>query len=292
MAPAKRIARWTAEAVGIVFGTAALGLALAYGFAHTEPGRDWIARNLASALKLPGESVVTVGRLKGILPDAIRLIDVKASDPSGTWLNARKVTLDWRPLDLFRGIFRVTALRIEDLEIHRVPPWTIGTEMASDQAGLTYLPFDAVIERLSVNDVTLGPEVLGVAARFRISGVAAATGSNRLLFSFAVERTDGVDGYADFMALYNLADHRLTLDSNINEPAGGLAARLLEIPDLPPVVMNLNGDGPLNRWQGRFSGSTRGATARTSPRARSALSIRTATISLTWTASWSGCQQS
>ncbi len=255
MVPVRSIARWTAEAVGIVLGTAALGLAVAYGLAHTEPGRNWIARNVASALSLPGESVVTIGGLKGILPDAIRLIDVRVSDPAGTWLTTRKVTLDWRPRDLFRGIFRVTALRIEDLEIQRIPPWTIGATMGSDQAGFGYLPFDAVVERLSVDDVMLGPEVLGVAARFRISGVTAATARNRLLLSFAVERTDGVAGFADFMALYNLADHRLTLDSNINEPAGGLAARLLKIPDLPPVVVNLNGDGPLNRWQGHLSGS-------------------------------------
>ncbi len=131
MVPVRNIARWTAEAVGIVLGTAALGLAVAYGLAHTEPGRNWIARNVASALSLPGESVITIGGLKGILPDAIRLNDVQVSDPAGTWLTTRKVTLDWRPRDLFRGIFRVTALRIEDLEIQRIPPRTSGPSVTS-----------------------------------------------------------------------------------------------------------------------------------------------------------------
>jgi translocation and assembly module TamB len=255
MPTVKRMTRWSAEVVVIVLGTVALLLAVLYGLAHTQPGRAWIARNLAAALSLPGESVLAIGRLDGFLPDAIRLIDVRASDPTGTWLSARKVTLDWRPLDLFRGIFRVTALRIENLEVQRIPRWQIETEVSSDYAGFPYLPLDAVVERLLVDDVALGPEVLGIAARFRVSGVAAAAGSNRLLFSFAVERTDGVAGYADFMALYHLADRRLTLDSNINEPAGGLAARLLDIPELPPIVMNLNGDGPLNGWRGRLSGS-------------------------------------
>jgi translocation and assembly module TamB len=254
----KRIGRWLAEALGVILGTAALAFVVVYGWAHSESGRTWIARNAAAALSLPGESVIAVGRLEGVLPDAIRLVDVSASDSTGTWLRAGKVTLDWRPLDLLTGTFRVSALKIEDLEVQRIPPFTPRSNVASGNAGFDYLPFDTVVERLSVEDVALGPEVLGVPATFRIAGVVAAEGIDRLLCSFVFERTDGVAGSAALKALYELSDRRLTLDSYIDEPAGGLIARLLEIPDLPPVVVNLSGDGPLDGWRGRLSGSLAG----------------------------------
>jgi len=244
-----------AEALGVVLGTAALAFVVVYGWAHSESGRAWIAGSVAEALSLPGESVIAVGKLEGVLPDALRLIDVSASDSAGTWLSARKVTLDWRPLDLFTGTFRVSALKVEDLEVRRIPTFATARNVVSDKAGFDYLPFDTVVERLSVEDVALAPEVLGIPATFRIAGVAAAEGVDRLLLSFIFERTDGIVGSAALKALYDLSGRRLTLDSYVDEPAGGLIARLLEIPDLPPVVVNLSGDGPLDGWRGRLRGS-------------------------------------
>ncbi len=258
MSRIKRISRWFAEVLGVALGTAALAFVAVYGWAHSESGRAWIAHSVAEALSLPGESVIAVGRLEGVLPDAIRLINVSASDSAGTWLSARKVTLDWRPLDLITGIFRVSALKVEDLEVRRIPPFTTERKVESDKASFDYLPFDTVVERLSVEDVALAPEVLGVPATFRIAGVAAAEGVDRLLLSFVFERTDGIVGSAALKALYDLSDRRLALDSYVDEPAGGLIARLLEIRDLPPVVVNLSGDGPLDGWRGRLTGSLAG----------------------------------
>lgn len=255
MGKVKRMGKWLVEALGILLGTVALAIVVVYGWAQSESGRAWIARNIATALSLPGESVISIGRLEGVVPDAIRLVDVSASDSAGSWLNAEKITLDWRPLDLFVGTFRVSALKIEDLEVRRLPPFTTARTVASDQVGFDYLPFDTVVERLSIEDVALGPEVLGVPAKFRIAGVAAAEGADRLLLSITFERTDGIVGSAAVKGLYNLSDRRLTLDSYVDEPAGGLIARLLEIPELPAVVVHLSGDGPLDGWRGRLRGS-------------------------------------
>ncbi|TFG89404.1 MAG: hypothetical protein E4H18_00175, partial [Hyphomicrobiales bacterium] len=235
---------------------AALGLLIfgAYGLAQTEAGRAWIARTAAAALSTPGEIEVSIDRIEGRLPQEIRLSGLSIRDRAGRWLSASTVEVDWRPLALVSGKLDVTALRIADLEVARRP------EAAERPAGdgprrLPSLPLRVTIEQLSVEDVTLGTAVLGQPASFRIAGKAAAGDGDRLTSSLVMERTDGTIGRAEVSAVYAPREDRLTLDVAVNEPAGGLIARALDLPELPAVAANLSGDGTLADWRGDVTAS-------------------------------------
>src|SRR5262249_23064603 len=45
---------------------------------------------------------------------------------------------------------------------------------------------------------------------------------------------------------------RLNLAASIEEPAGGLIARALALPGLPPVSLRLDGEGPAAAWRGQL----------------------------------------
>ncbi len=238
-------------AIGGVVLLAALGLTVlgAYGLAQTEAGRAWIARAAAATLSTPGEIEISINRLEGRLPQEIRLSGLSIRDRAGRWLNASTVEIDWRPLALFSGKLDVTALRIVDLDVAR-PPETAERQAGDGPRGLPALPFRITVEQLSVEDVTLGTAVLGQPASFRIAGKAASGNAGRLTSSLVIERTDGTIGRAEVSAVYAPSDDRLTLDVAVNEPAGGLIARALDLPELPAVAANLSGDGTLADWRG------------------------------------------
>jgi autotransporter translocation and assembly factor TamB len=248
----RRLARRLALGVGLVltgFSLIALGL---YGFAQTEPGRAWVAKTAAAALSVPGRAVISVERLEGRLPWRIRLTGVSVRDKAGRWLGATGIEIDWRPLALLSRRLHVTSLRVIDLEIERLPAGA-ATDSEDGPGGIPSLPVDVTVERLIVEDVRLGPALLGQAASFRIAGEAATREADRLASALVVERTDGVPGRAELAAAYVSRDDRLTLDAQLSEPAGGLIARALDLPGLPAVEARVSGDGPLSKWTASVS---------------------------------------
>lgn len=243
-------------AIGGAALLAAVGLLVfgAYGVAQTEAGRAWIARTAAAALSTPGEIEVSIDRLEGRLPQEIRLSGLSIRDRAGRWLSASTVEVDWRPLALVSGKLQISALRIVDLDVAR-PPEAAEQQADDGPRGLPSLPLRITIEQLSVEDVTLGTAVLGQAASFRVAGKAVAGDADRLTSSLVIERIDGTLGRADVSAVYAPRDDRLTLDIDVNEPAGGLIARALDLPELPAVAARLSGDGTLRDWGGDVTAS-------------------------------------
>ncbi|RUX24547.1 translocation/assembly module TamB, partial [Mesorhizobium sp. M7A.F.Ca.US.011.01.1.1] len=65
-----------------------------------------------------------------------------------------------------------------------------------------------------------------------------------------ITRHDGKQGNVDAKIHFAPADNRLDLDLKASEPAGGIIANLLKLPDTPPVDINVSGTGPLANWNG------------------------------------------
>jgi len=247
----RRIGRRLALSAGILLAAFAVAILALYGLAQSGSGRAWLARTVAAALSTPGEVEVAIDGLEGPLPQAIRLRRLTVSDRQGPWLTADSVALDWRPLALLSGEVRITGLRIAEVSVARSP------EAAPDAAGaaplsVPSLPVDLSMERLSVERVVLGAPVLGQAAVFRVSGEAAAEKDDRILSSLVIERTDGTAGRAAITAAYTPRDQLLSLDVDVHEPAGGLIARALDLPEAPALSATVKGDGPLADWRGEM----------------------------------------
>lgn len=244
-----RLIRGAAFSLAAMAAVAGLALAAAYGLAQSEGGRAWIAQRLAAAVSTPGESEISIERLEPGLPSEIRLVGLSAADGDGTWLSVGRVAVDWRPWALLSGDLRLTDVRVEDLRLAR-PPRPADTTAARAPGGLPALPLNVTVERLSIADVVLGADVLGEAAAFRITGEATARESGHVATTLQVDRTDGGTGGARIDALFDPRSERLELDVAVNEPAGGLVARALDVPDLPALTVYLAGAGPLTDWRG------------------------------------------
>ncbi len=95
--------------------------------------------------------------------------------------------------------------------------------------------------------------MLGVAARFTASGTAslgrAAEGLNA---DVQIRRTDA-PGLSAIKLGYTPATQQLDLSVQHDEPAGGIVARLANLPGLPPVKLDVTGAGPLDAWRARIA---------------------------------------
>jgi translocation and assembly module TamB len=253
MARAKRIAKWVGFGLAGLIAITAMALGLAYAYAQSAGGRVWIAERLARMLSEPGEIEVAIEGLSGRLPQAPRIAELRVRDPHGTWLSVRNLELDWHPLALFAGTLHVSRLEIQRLGIERQPESPPDAEDEPGAVGLGSLPVELRVERLTVTEVALGEAVLGTPATFRIEGVAATEDAEELSAWLQVTRSDGVPGRIEAEARYSLPEHRLALDLEASEPAGGLIARALGIAGFPAVDLRLTGDGPLDGWDGRLT---------------------------------------
>jgi len=250
--PGRRWARRLAFAAAATLGAAVLALAALYGAAQTDAGRRWILARVAAAASTPGETVLSLKGLHGTLPQDLRLDRLALADRDGTWLTAENVTLVWHPLALLGGRFEVETLALDRLDVERAPAAS-GTAETGPR-GLPSLPVALDVKRLSIQDLSLGAALLGTPARLNVLGEARAEPDGQVSSSLVVERRDGTPGRLAATARYRPQPESLGLDLRLSEPADGLVARLLALPDLPALSLTLSGDGPLAQWRGTLKG--------------------------------------
>lgn len=213
----------------------------------TEGGRQNLA-GLISTVASTEERKVTVSGIEGIWSGALRLDHVVLEDRAGPWLVARKVALDWSPAALLSRNFNAERIAAERIELARLPQ----ASQQPSQGGSTSLPVSIDVREIDLPEIALGQELAG-------SGIAelAAKGSFKADPSplavqsvLNVTRHDGKQGNVDAKIHFAPADNKLDLDLKASEPAGGIIANLLNLPDAPPVDIVVSGTGPLANWNG------------------------------------------
>lgn len=251
---ARRWLRPAAIAIGGLLGVALLLVAAALAFLSTEAGRATLASLIEDAASGP-DSRLEIGALEGGLFSAFTLRGVTLADAGGTWLELDAVSLAWSPAALLGGrlqVERLTATRIALLR----PPQGGGEEEAPQSAApgsLDPLPLDLALEELRVDEVVLGKALLGAEARLSVKGRLSATRPEGISTELRIARTDGEAGHIDLDALFRPQARSLDLSLSAEEPAGGLIARLAGIPDLPPVSVSFQGQGPIGTWRGKLN---------------------------------------
>ncbi|MER8493651.1 translocation/assembly module TamB domain-containing protein [Mesorhizobium sp. M1312] len=213
----------------------------------TERGRDNLA-GIISTVASTGDRKVTVSGIDGIWSGALTVDHVVLEDRQGPWLVARKVAVDWSPLALLSKNFSAGRVAADRIELARLP--AAGTQPS--QGGATTLPVSLDIKQIDLPEIALGQALAG-------SGIAelAAKGSFKadaaplaLETSLNITRHDGKQGKVDANIHFAPADNKLDLDLKASEPAGGIIANLLKLPDAPPVNIVVTGTGPVANWSG------------------------------------------
>ncbi|MEZ2330337.1 translocation/assembly module TamB domain-containing protein [Mesorhizobium sp. RCC_202] len=213
----------------------------------TEGGRENLA-SLISKMASNEDRKVTVAGIEGVWSGALRLDHVVVEDRAGPWLVARKVALDWSPSALLSWHFNADRLAAERIELARLPQ----PSQQPAQGGSSGLPVSIDVKQIDLPEIALGQELAG-------SGIAelAAKGSLKADPSpLAIEtvlnvtRHDGKQGNVDAKIHFVPADNKLDLDLKASEPAGGIIANLLKLPNAPPVDIVVSGSGPFANWSG------------------------------------------
>ncbi|RWO57396.1 MAG: translocation/assembly module TamB [Mesorhizobium sp.] len=213
----------------------------------TERGRANLA-GIISTVASTDDQKVTVSGIDGIWSGALTVDHVVLEDRQGAWLVARKVAVDWSPLALLSKNFSAGRVSADRIELARLP--VAGTQPS--QGGATTLPVSLDIKQIDLPEIALGQALVG-------SGIAelAAKGSFKadaaplaLATSLNITRRDGKQGKLDANIHFAPADNKLDLDLKASEPAGGIIANLLKLPDAPPVNILVTGTGPVANWSG------------------------------------------
>lgn len=190
---------------------------------------------------------VSIGGVEGALSSNAVITNVTISDEDGVWLNLDRAELSWSRAALLVGRLQVNALRLGRLEYLRpanIPPG----EQAAAETGplLPELPVEVRVDEFSLDELVLGAPVIGVGASFSASGSARlGDPSQGLTLAFAAQRLDSPGALALDLS-YAPGPNRLAVALDYDEPAGGIAARLMDLPGLPPVRLVLSGDDPLD----------------------------------------------
>ncbi len=228
-----------------------------------------VLAGLISRLLSTPTTRVTVGSIEGALSSNAVIRDVRIADRDGVWLNLDSARLVWSRTALLRGRLQVDELTINRLQIQRRPLPAEEDAPVSDEPILPELPVRVIVDRFALQELALGEPVLGTEARLSAAGSAQiGNPSEGLDLTFAAQRLDA-PGQLSIDLTYVPQTNRLSLDLTHQEPAGGIAARLLELPGFPPVNLKIAGQGPLSDFAARLdfaAGPTIGAAGTTTVR--------------------------
>ncbi|KMO17943.1 translocation/assembly module TamB domain-containing protein [Methylobacterium platani] len=202
---------------------------------------------LSRALSTP-TSRVSIGAVDGALSSDATIRDVAIADRDGVWLRLDRARLIWRRTALLSRRLEIDRLEIGRLEVLRRPLPSASPPSQDKEALLPDLPVKVVVKAFQLAELALGEPVVGEAAR--IAGAGQATlGDPRegLDLGVGLRRLDK-PGTVTIKLAYVPESGRLEVKLAHDEPAGGLAARLMNLPGLPPVSLDLDGRGTLDAW--------------------------------------------
>jgi translocation and assembly module TamB len=216
-------------------------LAGALAWANTEAGRGVIARQ-AGAL-VPG---LAIEGLTGPLPGRIGIARLSMADATGAWVEVKNAEVALDLMALLRRELRITTLTAQRVALHRLPPGD-GTPAPPPDPDAPLIPFLPALpvavhlDRLEVARIELGAPVLGVAAVLALEG-SASLDAGALAARLEARRLDAPAQASLVLDLAPGAD-RLTARLDASEPAGGLLATALGLPDRAARA-RLSLDGP------------------------------------------------
>jgi len=259
----KRLAKWIGLSLAGLALLLALALAGGYAFLQSESGRSLAARQLERTISTPGEFEVRIAGLSGRLPFAASVENVKIEDARGAWLTIENLRYEVDPGALFDATLRIRVIEAGLVRLDRLPetPSEEAPEVpASTEPALPSLPFAIWLERISVQEVALGPAVLGEAASFQVEGDATTSDGSAVDASVTVARSDGEPGTLEATLRYAFAERFLDIEARVEEPAGGLIVRAVGLEGLPALDASLAGRGPLSDWSGDLALTLQGVS--------------------------------
>ncbi|MEZ5799115.1 MAG: hypothetical protein R3D63_17560 [Paracoccaceae bacterium] len=212
-----------------------------------EDDRGYLTAFLEDNLSDAGRKVTITG-FEGALSSRATMDRIEIADDAGVWIALDDVVLDWSRSSLLSGAVEVNELSAATITVNRLPALPEGDTAPAPEAGgfaLPELPVSVDIGQIEATRIILGETVLGepVEGRFQ-AALTLAGGEGKA--DLVLERTDGPVSRIALDAAFSNATGVLALDLQAKEEAGGIAARLLDLPGAPSVNLTIAGTGALS----------------------------------------------
>lgn len=232
-----RILGWTAGGVVVTLTTAFAALQL--------PPVQAAVASLVSDLASSPDSKLSLQGLSGFVPTDLKVARIELADRQGTWLTVEDAELRWSFLSLLGGRLRIDTVAARRIDVARAPESTKAEPArATGKSGTLQLPVGVDLQSLSVDELHLGAALAQVDSRWKLSGNAllpADLAEGRLKLDG--NRIDGPTGRLGVDLRFDA--NRQTVDGSVtfDEGKGGVAAALLQRPDLDGVATRLTVKG-------------------------------------------------
>ncbi len=220
----------------------------------TDTGARVTARFVEDFISTPKRNVTIVDP-SGLLTGRLRVGTITLADRQGVYAEIRDLAVDWSPLALLSSRFDSERVAAASVSRSRLPE-AVPEDPAGAQEPFT-LPVEVRMEAIDVADIRLGAAVAGREHRFSLAGSGQAV-SESVALKLALAEMDRPEAKVVADLVFDPPGNRLRLQAEISEPAGGLIAKLLRLPDEPAVAVRLTGDGPLSNWAGRLTAAVAG----------------------------------
>ncbi|MBE2276640.1 MAG: translocation/assembly module TamB domain-containing protein [Rhodobacteraceae bacterium] len=219
-----------------------------------EDDRGYLTAFLEDNLSGAGRKVTVTG-FAGALSSQATIEKLTIADDRGIWLTLDNVVLDWSRSALLSGEVVVNELTADRIVLDRLPDPAPQDGLPAPEAtpfALPDLPVSIDIGEIAAKSIVLGAPVLGEPIE------ATLTASMKLvegdgMASFLLQRVDsGPAAKIALEATYANSTSKLTLDLDAQEEAGGIVARMLDLPGAPAAGLSLQGEGTLDDFAAAF----------------------------------------
>ena len=259
--PWRRAGRFALIAAGSLVGIGVLATAVLLVGANTGPGRRLLVRQTES---LSG-GMVTLTDLSGRFPDNLRVKTLAIHDRQGAWLTLHDVRFDWSPMAMVWRQARIYVFSASALDIPRLPvsdPAAKPVAPASSAPSALRLGVD--IRKLEVGRINVGAALAGQPASFRVSGHGRLANIDPVINGLSLPklpRSDiglqvtRLDQPGQISLATTTGAGKLALHLHADEGTGGFVATRLGMPQLAPIALKLDMDGPVTASNLAFGAS-------------------------------------
>lgn len=247
-----RVAKWA----GIGAGGLVLLLVVLFGLLQTGPVKRMVMGIVFDSALEGEELTVSFADVEGFFPFTIAITDVTVADSRGPVLTLARWDMDWQPLALLDGSVVIDTLIVSDAELLRLPPTAEDTPAEPFEFVVPELGSAFEVDRFALQNLTVGQAVAGEAATLAVEGRASLSpGRQGGEVQVTVDRVDGAGGRLELLVVRAPDTDDLSIELHLRDPAGGAVTRTAGLPGLPPVTLDLVGNGPLAAWSGRLTAS-------------------------------------
>jgi translocation and assembly module TamB len=222
-----------------------------------EEDKGVLASFISRMLSSP-DMIISIGAVDGALSSDSIIRDVSIADRDGVWFKLDRARLVWSRVALLRGRLEVDGLDAGKAEVLRRPvssaaPAPAETAPFDPKSMIPDLPVLVDIRSFRLAELSLGPDVVGQAARIGLGGHAKLGDSFvGMDVDISAQRLDA-PGAISAKLNYDPKTTNLTLAISAKEPAGGIVASALKLDDRPPVELDVKGDGKLDDFSARLT---------------------------------------